>query len=224
MKPCNQITGNEQGSVLLLAILILFAVTMLGIFSTSTSTVELQVTANNAFRKKAFYAAEAGLEHARAILTPKMLPKNTARLAAGQKPVWTFALDGSETGIGAASLNDDDRPDFENGATWLEDVQLGDSTYTVRVYDDWEDDDDATADSNGRVYMRALGEGPRGSRAMVETILAGSVDEEFITGYTAQSGGEAVKRSEGADKNAISDDAFSTQGNNNPVKATDLGT
>lgn len=225
----SQIVNNEEGSILLLALFMLFAVTMLGFFSTNTSTIETQATANNAYYKKAFYAAEAGLAHGKAILTPLLLPKNSNRLASGDLPVWTFALDGSEDGVNAAELNDDNRPDFEKGATWILERQLGDCTYTVRVFDDWEEDEDdqlnpAQEDTNGRIYMRSVATGPRGASASIETILAGSVEKEYITGYTAQSGGESVKRSEGADKNAISDDAFSTQGNDNPVKASNLGT
>jgi hypothetical protein len=203
MKTPKCLPDNEQGSVLLLALLILFAVTMLGIFSTNTSTIEIQVAANNAYHKKAFYAAEAGIEHGRSILTPLLIPNNQTLLAAAQKPVWSFALDGTINGVNAASINSDNKPDFENGATLLSNQQLGDCTYTVRVYDDWEGDADATVDGNGRIYMRSEAIGPRGSRAAVETILAGDVIEEESSDYTAQKGAGTVKSSIGQDKNAI---------------------
>jgi hypothetical protein len=227
MKPCNQITGNEQGSVLLLAILILFAVTMLGIFSTSTSTVELKVSANNAFRKKAFYAAEAGLARLRYDLSTRFDKDD---------PFYTFALDGSQTGvdsdgsdldIDAAGLNDEDpaRPDFENGAVWYNEVSLGDARYTVTVYDDWEADDacpevvaagsskNGEIDCNNRIYARSVGEAPGGGRAIIEALLGADIDEQIISGYTAQTGAGAVKQSESGDKaKSDEDDTIAVQG------------
>jgi hypothetical protein len=204
MKTPKQITGNEQGSVLLLALLMLFAVTMLGLFSTNTSTIEIQVSANNAFKKKAFYAAEAGLEHGRSQLTALLIPNNQALLAAAQDPVWTFALDGSNF-QNAASLNGNtNKPDYENGADLFPaPQQIGDCTYTVRVYDDWEGDGDAATDTNGRIHIRSVAEGPRGAQAAVEAILVGDVIEEQSTDYTAQAGAGSAKSSIGQDKNAV---------------------
>ncbi len=200
---------NQDGTVLIIALLMLVAVTALGFFSTTTSTIESQVTANNNMYKKAFYAAEAGLERARVVLSKMLVDNNQSRMASGEKPVYSFALDGSQSGVNAASLNADDRPDFENGAVWYNNVTIGDSAYTVTLYDDWESDDDATSDANGRIWARGEGTAPGGAESAIELLLGGEYDEEAIQDYTAQAGAGAVKSSEGGDKGGITD--FTTQ-------------
>ena len=55
-------TRNETGSVTIIAaLLILVVLTLLGISATSTTTVELQIAANDQFHKIAFYNADSGL-------------------------------------------------------------------------------------------------------------------------------------------------------------------
>jgi len=53
---------NETGSVTIIAaLLILVILTLIGISATSTTTVELQIAANDQFHKIAFYNADSGL-------------------------------------------------------------------------------------------------------------------------------------------------------------------
>ena len=67
MKPGNSIINNQDGSILLIAVVILIAVTLLGIFAINTSTIEIQIAGNDKVHKQAFCNAEGGL---RAIYTP----------------------------------------------------------------------------------------------------------------------------------------------------------
>lgn len=53
--------GNEDGSVIVFALFILVVVTVLGISSTNTSTLELQIASNDQFFKMAFYNADSAL-------------------------------------------------------------------------------------------------------------------------------------------------------------------
>lgn len=216
MKLNTRFMDNQDGSVLIIALLMLVAVTALGFFSTTTSTIESQVTANNNMYKKAFYAAEAGLERARVVLSKMLVDNNQSRMASSGKAFYTFALDGSQSGVNAASLNSDDRPDFENGAVWYGDpndeevrVSIGDSEYRVILYDDLDGDDDATIDSNGTIWARSEGFAPGGAKSVIELLLGNFYDEEAIQDYTAQSGAGAVKSSEGGDKEGITN--FTTQ-------------
>jgi hypothetical protein len=241
MKPFKQIINNESGSVLILAILMLFAVTMLGFFSTTTSTIETKISANNALYKKAFYAAESGLEHARLVLTNNFAgdPSNVNRLAADppQAPTWTFALKKNtfNDDTDDAKDTDLDGPDFDEGAVWFNNVSLGDCEYEVRVYDDIDDGMpgdtgyDPAEDTNSRVYVRSQGECyPNNSvahtMASIEMILAGSVQEQAVTDYNAQSGAGAGKVSEGGDRDAIGESVLDPGNNKSPVVASNLGT
>ncbi len=51
---------NEDGSAIILALLILMVVTVLGISAINTSTIEIQIAANDKNYKRDFYVAEAG--------------------------------------------------------------------------------------------------------------------------------------------------------------------
>ena len=55
----NQLLKNEEGSAILLALVILMLLTVLGISATTTSTVEVQIAGNESMYKRNFYLAEA---------------------------------------------------------------------------------------------------------------------------------------------------------------------
>jgi hypothetical protein len=52
---------NEEGNVLLLAFIFLVILTLIGIFSTRTARMDMQIAANEIPYKRNFYLAEAGL-------------------------------------------------------------------------------------------------------------------------------------------------------------------
>lgn len=52
---------NENGSVLLIAVLILLLTTILGIFATNTTYIENLIAGNDKTHKQAFYNAEGGM-------------------------------------------------------------------------------------------------------------------------------------------------------------------
>jgi Tfp pilus assembly protein PilX len=52
--------NNQRGSVLIVALLMLVVLTLLGISSTTTSTVELQISGNDKLYKRSFFAADGG--------------------------------------------------------------------------------------------------------------------------------------------------------------------
>ena len=51
---------KEQGSVTVIALMILVVLTLLGIMATRTSTIDIRIAANEISYKQNFYAAEAG--------------------------------------------------------------------------------------------------------------------------------------------------------------------
>jgi hypothetical protein len=59
---------NEDGSVLIVALLILVLLTIIGISATTTTNIELQIAGNEKFHKIAFYHADSGV-----YTTPKLI-------------------------------------------------------------------------------------------------------------------------------------------------------
>jgi len=55
--------NNEKGSVLIIAVMFLMLLTVLGIFATTTSTIEVQISGNDKINKMVFYAADSGTHY-----------------------------------------------------------------------------------------------------------------------------------------------------------------
>ncbi|MCA1795019.1 MAG: pilus assembly PilX N-terminal domain-containing protein [Desulfobacteraceae bacterium] len=72
------VIDNETGSAMVLALIVLAALTIIGIFSINTSTIETQIDTNDRLHKMAFYEADGGTEVAR-----EMIEQNIACTPAG---------------------------------------------------------------------------------------------------------------------------------------------
>ena len=62
MKKNNSIIQNDQGSALVIAMLVLLLLTMMGISATRTTDLEMQISTNYKWSKIAFYGADGGSE------------------------------------------------------------------------------------------------------------------------------------------------------------------
>ncbi len=85
----NEISGvkNEEGSVLIVALIILVLLTLLGIYATKTTEVEIQIAGNDYRYKRNVYSAEAvAMECAQNI-------KDTEPLDIDALP-WLYAMNG----------------------------------------------------------------------------------------------------------------------------------
>jgi hypothetical protein len=102
---------NEQGFVLISAMLFLIILTTIGILATTTTTVELQISANDRITREDFYNQEMGLAVAK-INHPDWLTGAFARdsaTAAYFPEPGTLATDANNNGI-------DDRSEITNNA------------------------------------------------------------------------------------------------------------
>lgn len=190
---------NEDGSVLVLALVMLVLLTLLGIAVTTTSIIELQIANNDRLHKTAFYTAEAGIENLRAIFNGLLVDRNAALMAANQSPQWDFALNGTEPGIGQATGTN-----YNGGAVWIQNGSLGGYSFKVRVWNN-ADAGDAANDSDGLIFVQSNASGPRGTTSKIEVLLRCQAAGETITGYTAQAGGGAGKTYNAQDLDAITD-------------------
>ena len=61
MKKMISILKNEEGSVIVMALIVLVALTMIGIISTDNTVVELQIVRNETIYRQNFYRAESAV-------------------------------------------------------------------------------------------------------------------------------------------------------------------
>ena len=70
---------NEEGSVMIIVVLIMIALTTIGISALNTTTIEIQIAGNDKFHKMAFQNADSGI-----YTTPKLI---SACLAGGSEDI-----------------------------------------------------------------------------------------------------------------------------------------
>ena len=87
----NLFIKNEEGSAIVVALMILMVVTIIGVSSSNTTTVELQIVRNDGIYKQNLYLAEAAAQEAIQRIW------NTSRsdpiLLENQAPVWLNTID-----------------------------------------------------------------------------------------------------------------------------------
>ena len=186
---------NEKGYIIIAALLILALLTIISVSAINMSTTELKISTNELLYEKAFYAAEAGLQHVTELLRSQYLTGNSAILATSGLPNWNFAL------IGAVDNNSDGLGDFAESIQVLN-RQLDNINIQVWI---WNNDDRPSGgafnnDTDGLIYARSVAEGPRGAICRVEMLLDGAMSDVAISEYSAQAGA-------GPGKNFVSSDA-----------------
>ena len=103
------ILKNEQGSVLLLAVMMMIVLTLIGIAATTTSTIEIQISGNDKFHKMAFYNTDAGVYAIPKIISRAINDKATPDIGSSFD-----YLDDNEDVTGSATY-----PDFFNELSGL---------------------------------------------------------------------------------------------------------
>jgi hypothetical protein len=186
---------NEKGYIIIAALLILALLTIISVSAINMSMTESKIATNELLYEKAFYAAEAGLQHVTEILRSLYLTGNSAILAANGTPNWNFALKDAE------DSDNDGIGDFAESIQVLN-PKLDNIDIQVWI---WNNDDSASGgtfnnDTDGLIYARSVAEGPRGAICRVEMLLDGAMSGVAISGYSAQAGA-------GPGKNFVSSDA-----------------
>ncbi len=216
-----KIVDNEGGMTMVVTLMILLLLSIIGVAASNTSTMETMISTAESEKRSTFYAAEAGAEHVTGILRTLCIPRNQDRISKCNasttrcNPKWNFALDGSEDGVSAATTITSSQPSwmdhFNSGAPWITDRDMGNGyKYSVRVWNK-NDAGSATDDTDGVVYLGAVGTGPHNGKAAVEVALSGLVEGSIITSYSQSSGG-ASKSSNSTDTGRITDTQLGTLG------------
>lgn len=184
--------GNARGSVLVVALLILVVVTIIGVAALTTSSTERLTSANFLLYERAFYTAEAGMEHVKEGMRNALRePARLASLATTGRANWSFLL----TGATATT--------YDGGVKWISNQPLDIYRYTVTIWDNDDGDGKPAVDADGIVHVRAEATGPLNSRCSIQTILDANVVTNPIMGYNAQDGSGSGKSYVSSDKNAV---------------------
>jgi type IV pilus assembly protein PilX len=202
---------NEQGSVIVAALMILVLLTIIGIAATNMSTTEIGISTNSLLYERAFYAAEAGLEHAKESLKIQFVEFNDVIIRGGGDPKWDFALNGSVDGKLAAEDEDaDGKGSFDDGVVWISNANLDGVNYTVTIWNNDDGGDEAT-DNDGLIFVRSVAVGARGERCSVEVLMEGTASGGPVSGYTAQEGAGSGKTFTSSDADAMTAGELGTQ-------------
>lgn len=207
MKLLKVLSNNENGSVIVTALMILALLTIVGIGAMSSSTTESALATNTLLYERAFYTAEAGFEHAKGVLKVPYNEQNQANIALGNPGSWSFVLNasGAISGLAAAT-----GCDYAGGVELLN-TQLESITYKVTVWNNVDNGGACTpaADNDGRIMVRTEATGPRGAVCSIESLIEGTTNSGGMEGYKAQAGAGAGKSYRNNDLESIVD--FSQQ-------------
>jgi len=180
---------NEDGSILVISILILLLLTFLGIWGHNTTVTELQIAGSDKAIKTVFYAADAGIEVGRAAL---------GELKRVNKGNWDRLLKGGQTLTGhAAGITTSDGTIAvldglieEGGDATRRDV--GNARFTLTVRDNDDLDGDVSVDSDNIIILTSVATLTQGTaEAVVEAYLRFDEDEYQQEHYDAYSTGVA---------------------------------
>ena len=142
MKTIRYHLNNDKGSIIVAALMILALLTIIGFAATNMSTTELSISTNSLLYERAFYTAEAGLQHAKESLRAPFVDQNRATIASGNTGDWSFALDGSLAGYNAAADDPNDDLPGVPIVRWIQEDNLNGIRYSVRIYDNDDGDGD----------------------------------------------------------------------------------
>jgi hypothetical protein len=214
MQKIKYLFSNENGSVIVVALMMMVLLTILGLAAINTSTTERHLAVNTLLYERAFYAAEAGFEHAKGVLKVPYNEQNQSNIALGNPGSWSFVLDGGGVIPGLTAAQDcapldmsgncaggDGVGDFEGGVLLLQ-SDLDGLSYNVTV---WNNDDGGGPpnDTDGRLMIRTVARGPRGATCAIEALIEGTTDSGGMNGYKAQAGAGAGKSYRNNDLEAI---------------------
>jgi type IV pilus assembly protein PilX len=196
---------NDNGAVLIIALLVLMLVAVMGKFALTTSIMEKMISSNHRHQKQIVYMAEAGLESTRGVLQAEYTARNKAKIASGQSPDWDFALNGTEPNVNPALDTYVDK-----GAVWADQTPIAAEAnssghYTVIAWNNPDDPGGAQDDTDGLIFLRSIATGPKQSQSIIEAVLLGQITGEPITGYSAQAGAGSGRNQNSRELKPISD-------------------
>ena len=195
-------THRETGAVLVVSMLMLVVLTVMGVAATHTTVLEILISSASRQKQSAFYAAEAGIEHAK-IALGNLIDANTnnPNAGAGTPAYWDFLFE-NENSYPSVDEAEFKSPSFTQHVYLIQNQTFGDHSYTVTAGMPYAGGDMSL------VWVRSYGLGPRGARSIIEVSYRGEHNPlpgsgMTITDYGGQDKQGAAKGSAGTDTEAI---------------------
>ena len=201
MQKITSIINNQQGSVIIMAVIILVLLSIIGIAATNTSTTEMKITTNTLLHNVAFYTADSGIAAGRAAL-------NNLKIAdAGSWDQLLFNLNAADDDKKSIKWNGfdcapnlcwtiNDIMDAAGGRT------VGPAAFTLAIEDNNDLDGDDEVDSDDTIFLTSTLVSPyRNATATIRTSVRGGGEAYAQEHYNAGSSGEAAAESETASAN-----------------------
>ncbi|AOY58047.1 MULTISPECIES: pilus assembly PilX family protein [Desulfococcus] len=182
---------SEGGSALVISMLLLVVLTIIGVAATNTSVLEILIANSSKKKAEAFYAAEAGIDHARKLLSD---------MIAAQASLDTWDLSDFADVSSSEAEHPGEKYVFQNKA-------VGDCAYTVTVFA-------GKANTEGLIFLKSVGTSPNGGRAVLEVSFLGKrvlpSGTTSFSSYGGQQNAGSAKSNTGYDINAMTADELST--------------
>jgi len=210
MQQISSILKNDEGSLIVIVLMILVMVTILGLTATTVSRTEVQISTNELISQRMFFTADSGIEHAQRMLHTQIASANAGTTSGVNMTPVLFGQD-----LTSGGGDDATGFDYDNGAIWISNADFdGDGmNYSVRVWNNSSDPGGNTSDTDSFVYARSVATGPRGGTTAIEVYLLGRIKPgtaRSITGYSGQEGAGSGKSYVSSDANAMSATALNT--------------
>lgn len=195
--------NNDRGIALVVAMIVLMILTVIGVAATKTAIYD-NMTANAEKKKRAaFYAAEAGIEHARVVLNSTQYLQTIPASDTGlPQTKWsnTLLANASSTKPEVALLQNQ-----KVGQNYVYNVFVSNNVDSDQGYE--------TMDRDGLIFVRSTSQGapgtpPGSGTASVEILLGSTIADSGISqGKTAQTGfgSDKAYRGDGLNPIAVGD-------------------
>jgi Tfp pilus assembly protein PilX len=159
-RPVHKSPGSERGIVLPVVLILIAVVAVMGSAAVVMTRADIKTTSNYKNSQEAFFIAQAGTEHARAVL-------GIMNAASADKTSFSDELasvvGGNGTLDGHAGTTDD---------AAIANTAFGPGSYTVYLTNDSLDGTSNQTDTNKRVTLTSIGRGPNGSEAIIELTVS----------------------------------------------------
>ena len=188
MQKTTSILKNEEGSIIIIVLLVLALLTVIGITSSHNATTELDISTNLLLHKIAFYAADSGIEAGRAALN---------ELKNDDSGNWDNLLGGNQFEWNAQDVTTlDDVIDTEGGRN------VGLATFTLQIRDNNDLDGNNQVDTDNIIILTGTGS-YRNAQSQIEVYVryTGAGDQYAQEHYDTASTGVAQGESSAVAQN-----------------------
>jgi hypothetical protein len=200
LKKKEKVSKNEQGIALITAIFGILLATVIGFALYYSSAIAFTIAVNDRDNTEAFYIADAGINHANALLGKVSKAQFSAILTNGANPTPNSGDELSFSGTLGLWTNAESIPAGNVSGGGVTNFGAGGAgRYWVSVKNDTATGETSTTDLNGILIVTSTGKGRDGSSATIEETISikGDLPAILINGKTKVSGSVKIEGTNG---------------------------